>query len=293
LVSARAPGYVTAGDAGAPLRLAPIGGGALLGRRIAIDPGGGGADSSGVRIGDSLAAVAVSDSTARLRAQVFEADANLRVARALREYLEAAGARVVLTRDRPESLTAIDRLRRTEEFAPDRVVVLSHRAEAGQAGAGHYFSSTGGKALARRIADRLEKREAVRRAGVSETASYVVAQTAAVAVAVNLPDARPLYVEGTRGARQLRAEAYALYLALLEDLGSDAKAWQDVKVVTAPGVAVTLDGRWTLISDGEGRVRFDGLPRGARVTVEANGTREAVTVPANTPVGLDLRTGRP
>ena len=35
----------------------------------------------------------------------------------------------------------------------------------------------------------------------------------------------------------------------------------------APGVPVTLDDRWTLITDAKGRVRFDGLPAGARCEV--------------------------
>ncbi len=331
-VAARAPGYVTAATAPAgAVRMLAIGGGALRGRKIALDPGGGGADTTGLGLAvepvrivgaasdtsvasqesssadssndatvmdDSLATdeLAPGDADGRRRAQAFEADANLRVARALREYLEAAGAEVILTRDRPESLTSVDRLRRTEAFAPERVVVIGHRAAAGRASAGHYFSSPNGKALARRIAARLEERGVVarRRAQVSESGSYVVSQTAAVAVSVNLPNAAPLYVDPTRGARPLREEAYALYLALLEDLGGDPKAWRDVSVVTshgpAPeaGVPVTLDGRWTLLTDGKGRVRFDGLPAGGRVTVAADTARAVVTLPATTPVRMEL-----
>ena len=314
LVSTRAAGYVSAvaapgaAAAGAGYRLAAIGGGALLGKRIAIDPGGGGADTSGIDLSpDVLAALAASpsageavaaaldttralvlddslalgagtpatgDTLARRRAQVIEADANLRVARALREYLEAAGATVLLTRDSPESLTSVDRLRRTEAFRPDRVLVLSHRAPVGNAGVGHYFSSAGGKAWASRMAARLRGRGVVARANVGESASYVVAQTAAVAASANLPDARPLYVERTRGAAKIRDEAYALYLALLEDFGSDAKTWQPVVATVvrgdsvAAGVPVQLDGRWTLFTDAQGRVRFEGLPGSARVALE-------------------------
>jgi N-acetylmuramoyl-L-alanine amidase len=312
-LSCRARGYVSAADPTA-YRLAAIGGGALLGKRIALDPTGGGADTTGIVLtqaeleaedttaaraaaaraaagaavdttralvlDDSLAVdstLAPGDSLARRRAQVIEADANLRVARALREYLEAAGATVLLTRDAPESLTAVDRLRRTEAFRPDRVLVISHRAAPGVAGAGHYFSSSGGRALAGRIAARLRGRGVVPRSGVSESASYVVAQTAAVAASVSLPNAAPLYVDATRGAGKLRDEAYAIYLALLEDFGSDPKAWQEVVATVArgdsataapaAGVPVSLDGRWTLFTDGTGRVRFDGLPASARLAL--------------------------
>jgi len=327
--AAEAPGYVTAaapaGAATGPLRLVPIVGGALLGKHIALDPGGGGADTTGLdaaamppaavldpgtpqspaapdssALDTSLTApfplTAPGDTLAARRAQVIEADANVRVARALREYLEAAGAQVVLTRDRPESLTAIDRLRRTEAFAPDRVVTIAHRARAGTASAGHYFSSPQGTALARRIAARLDTRGVTKGARVVESASYLVQQTAAIAVAVNAPDALPLYADSTRGARRLREEAYALYLALLEDLGGDASAFTPLAVnvkragAPAPGVPVELDGRWILISGPDGLVRFDGLPAGAAVTVSAgpSGTLR-VTLPATAPVTLEPR----
>jgi N-acetylmuramoyl-L-alanine amidase len=341
IVSARAAGYVAA--SGRPWQLAAIGGGALLGKRIALDPAGGGADTTGIDLSpdvlaalagtsvgtavaaaldttralvldDSLAfapGVAAGDSLARRRAQVIEADANLRVARALREYLEAAGATVLLTRDSPESLTAVDRLRRTEAFRPDRVLVISHRAPANSAGVGHYFSSAGGKAWAARMAARLRSRDVVGRAHVSESASYVVAQTAAVAASANLPDARPLYVERTRGAAKLRDEAYALYLALLEDFGSDPRTWQPVVATVvradssaaaaggtpAAGIPVSLDGRWTLFTDAQGRVRFEGLPTSARVALEASAPAGAagaggrptwVTTPAASDVRLTI-----
>jgi N-acetylmuramoyl-L-alanine amidase len=321
-VVTRAAGYVAAGDA---YRLASIGGGALLGRRIAIDPAAGGADTSGIDLARDLAValpdsgaawaatdttrllvlddslgvdptLAAGDSLARRRAQVIEADANLRVARALREYLEAAGATVLLTRDAPESLTAVGRLRRTEAFRPDRVLVVSHRAPAGVAGAGHYFSSSGGKALAGRIAARLRGRGVVQRAQVGESASYVVAQTAAVATSVNLPNAAPLYVDATRGAARLRDEAYAIYLALLEDFGSDPRTWQQVVATVArgdsagtagagvAGVPVSLDGRWTLFTDAQGRVRFEGLPTSARLALEASPAESTAAASGRRPV---------
>jgi N-acetylmuramoyl-L-alanine amidase len=315
---ASAPGYVTLAPTGAQpkpgpvaqLWLTPIAGGALIGRRIALDPTGGGADTTGMFAlpggpgpepnagsvnapGDSTsfdttltaapAGVAQGDTLAARRALVIEADANLRVARALREYLEAAGARVVLTRERPDSLTAVDRLRVTEGFGAERVVSIAHRAAARTASAGHYFSSPNGTALAKRIAARLDGRGVSRKARVLVSPAYLIQQTGAIAVEVNLPDARVSYVEPTRGAARLREEAYALYIALLEDLGGTPAAFQVLPVTVtragapAAGVPVALDGRWTLITGADGRVKFDGLPAGAilGVIADSSGTARA------------------
>jgi N-acetylmuramoyl-L-alanine amidase len=233
--TAEAPGYLTSSaSTAAQLRLVPIGGGALLGRRIAIDA----ADF------DSI-------------------DANLPVALAVTADLEAAGARVVLTRMTPDSMTAIDRLRVTEAFAAERVVSISHRG--GAATAGHYFSSPGGKALAGRIARRLGGK-------VVESPSYLVQQTAAVAVAVNLAGAAP------------EAEAYALYLALLEDFGGADTGKLPVTVMRAgapaANVPVTLDGRWRLLTGPDGTATFDALPAGVVLTLESGGVVQRVTLPA-------------
>ncbi len=289
--TAEAPGYVTAASSAATgalleLRLVPIGGGALLGRRIALDAAGGGADTSGLALLD-VPEPAPGDTLASSRAQALEADANLRVARALRECLEAAGAVVLLTRERPDSMTAIERLRVTEAFNPERVLTIAHRGAASTASAGHYFASPSGKVLARRIAARLDQRGVTTGARVVESASYLVQQTGAVAVAINAPDAREAYRnEALRGERRLREEAYAIYLALLEDLGAEGSAWKTVPVTVLRGTtpvadaAVVLDGRWTLLTGADGRVRFDGLPAGAVVAVTAGPASAHMTLPA-------------
>jgi len=254
--TAEAPGYMTASVAGGRIRLLPIGGGALIGRRIALDAAGGGADTTGlVRM----------DSTLARFAQVLNADANLRTASMLQGFLEAAGAQVVLTRTKPESLTAIDRLRVTESFNAERVIVIDQR---GGPSVGHYFSSPGGKALAQRIANRFEARGVVRNARVVESPGYLVQQTAAVAVAVNVATPVP------------DAEAYAIYLALLEDFGGKDVLKLPVAVTPPASVPVTLDGRWTLLTGADGKVTFDALPAGAVVTVSAGGASQRVTLPA-------------
>lgn len=328
-LSAIAPGFVSASGSGATrsagtLAMLPVLQGVLHGKRIAIDPMGGGVDTSftgsaasrsahdvtpgatangqgslasvgpGTAAADSVAPEFLSpDSQAVRRASVLEADANLRVARALEEYLEAAGATVVLTRDRPESLTAVERLRRTEALVPDRVVVIAHRQASG-ATIGHYFSSAGGKALAKRIEDALEDRDVVGKAEVAETGNYVVAQTGAIAVALNGPSVAPLYAEPGRGERRLREEAYAIYLALAEDFGAERNRSVSLAAkVTRAGapaadVPVLLDGRWTLVSDPHGKVRFWGVPAGATVALSVGDSTAPGRVRITTPVSGEI-----
>ena len=162
----------TAPGKGDDLALVALGDGALIGRRIVVDAASGGADTTRHAAPDTTAAA---DSLTRVH--VFEADANLRVARALAADLRAAGAVVLLTRDTADSLSAIDRLRASEGFGADRVVTISHRAAPGTALAGHYFASAAGKALAQRVAAQLESRGLVRTAPVAATPGYLVQQT--------------------------------------------------------------------------------------------------------------------
>jgi hypothetical protein len=95
----------------------------------------------------------------------------------------------------------------------------------------------------------------------------------------------------------LRAEAYALYLGLLEDLGGDPATFArlDVRVVRdgapAEDVPVELDHRWTLDSAADGVARFDGLPPRAVLTVRAGDASARVTLPAPKGITLTLPAG--
>ena len=95
------------------LKLEPVLGGALLGRRIVLDPGAGG-DNTG--------------ETGALGLR--ESDINYRVAEFLRDYLVRAGAAVHLTRDLEEGPGVWDRVVRAERFDPEVLVSLSHDGQA-------------------------------------------------------------------------------------------------------------------------------------------------------------------
>ena len=182
-------------------------------------------------------------------------------------------------------------------FAADRLITVTHAAPPTGVAIGYYFASAGGKALAQRIAARLTARGLAKAPTVSASPSFLVQQTAAVAAVAHLPDASALYVEPTRAAARLRAEAYALYLALLEDLGGDPAQFVSLEVrvtrggAKAANVPVELDGRWILFTGEDGAATFDGLPARTTVTVAAGPGVGSGLAPAAVRVALPAPKG--
>jgi len=167
---------------------------------------------------------------------------------------------------------------------------VTHRQQGRFALVGHYFASVQGKALAERIASRLAARALVAAAPrVAATPGFLVQQASAVAVSVDLP---------APATDRADDEAYALYLALLEDLGGDPATFVPLEVRLLRGGApaaserVALDHRWALVTDADGVARFDGLPPRAVVTVEAGPASSRVTLPRKGPVTLVLPAAR-
>ncbi len=209
-------GFRPVGDDGSvPRRWSARCGGSLLGRRIVLDAEGGGEDAAGVGKSGTRAA-----------------SLNLEVARVLAAYLEAAGARVLLTRDGDYALSEVERVQQGERFGPERFLKIGHGAERPRIG--HYFSSAAGRAWAQRCARWLERTEVGPAPSVVEDAQYVIQQTSCPA----------LYVSALRvddpGQEQrllepglLRREAYALYLGLAEELGAAVASWQPDSVTVA------------------------------------------------------------
>jgi N-acetylmuramoyl-L-alanine amidase len=236
------PGYrVWGADSLLPPRYVAVAGGALHGRRIVLDPDGGGDQNGGVgRSGTRGAAL------------------NLDVARALAGMLTAAGATVMLTRDGDWALSDVERVEKSERFVAERFLRIGHRAEPPMMG--HYFSSAAGKAWAGRSAEALA-RLALPAVAPAEDAQYPLQQTSCPALyaapaRVDEAEAR-LLAPGT-----LRAEAYALFLALAREWAPNAD-WpldslevRDTAGRPVAGAAVTLGGALVLESDALGRIRF-------------------------------------
>lgn len=184
-------------DSAWPPRVVAMAGGALHGRRIAIDPEGGGDEPGGVGPSGTRAS-----------------SLNLQVARALAAMLRAAGAEVRLVREDEAPVSEVTRVQLAEAFAAERYVRIAHRP--GAPSAGHYFSSGGGRRWATRLAALLPAL-GLPPVEVGESARYPIAQVSAVALDASLAridrDETRLLEPGT-----LRREAHALYAALAADL---------------------------------------------------------------------------
>ena len=277
-LAAAAPGFADPGlPADSSLRLAPLAGGALLNRRIVLDPEGGGDDAGGAGPGG-------------LRASLV----NLAVARLVREHLERAGAQVALTRESEASTPALLRVLVAERFRAERFVRVGRRSGAPSA-VGYFPGSAGGKGLAERLhrrlwaaeeADTLAGRTTARRPPVLlEDANYVLQQTSCPSVSVRPGDLSADADEARFADPSWRhREAYLIYLALAEDLGAVVDSLVSLRIrVTAQGSAragttVWLDG-FPLVTDARGEARFGLVDPRVRHLLEVAG--EAGPAPAS------------
>jgi len=237
-----------------PPRVVAVAGGALHGRRIVLDPEGGGDETGGTAPGGTRASAL-----------------NLEVARALAGMLAAAGAEVALTREGDFAVSELGRVQLAEGFRAERYLRIGH-ANA-EPLAGHYFASGGGRRWGQRLASTLTDL-GLPTVRVGESARYPLAQVSAVALYASL--AR---VDSSEAALlapgRVRAEAYALYLALARDLaparpanggGPEAAAVPDWPVdslrvldaagVGIPGAAVRLGAALVIATDSTGTARF-------------------------------------
>lgn len=238
------PGYrAWPADSSLPPRFVALAGGALHGRRIVLDPEGGGDDAAGQGPGGTRAAAL-----------------NLESARILAGFLAAAGAEVRLTREGGLALSDVERVQISEAFRAERFLRIAHRAA--PPWIGHHAGSPAGKAWAERSAQALE---ALGRAApeVTDEAQYVVQQTSCPALFVSAASLGDEAAEARSLAPgALRAEAYALFLALAREWAPDA-AWPadsltllDPAGRPVPDAAVTLGGALVLVTDASGRIRF-------------------------------------
>jgi N-acetylmuramoyl-L-alanine amidase len=239
----RLAGYRTLGaDTAWPARVSAIAGGALHGRRIMLDPEGGGDDAAGI-------------SKSGTRASAL----NLEVARALAAMLSAAGADVGLTRDAEQAVSELERVQRAEGFRAERYLRIGHANRPPMAG--HYFSSGGGRRWGQRVAATLTQL-GLPTLSVGESAKYPIAQVSAVALDVSLARTDSSDAE-LRSPGRLRAEAYALFVALAAELAGPGIDWptDSLTVLDAAGLAIAgapvrLGGALVLQTGADGIVRF-------------------------------------
>jgi N-acetylmuramoyl-L-alanine amidase len=249
------PGYRRLGTDSIPALVA-IAGGALAGRKIVLDPDGGGNVSGGVGPGGTRAS-----------------HVNLEVARALGGLLEAAGARVLLTRDGDYAVSDFERVRMSEGFRADRYLRIGHRGEPTRIG--HYFSSAAGKRWGERTAAELS-RFGLGGPPVGEDAQYPIQQTSCTSLYVSAArvdsssDEDRLIAPGA-----IRMEAWALFLGLAREWSNETFELDSIRVVDAdgrpaPAAAVRLGRGLVAQTDASGVARFARTEPGAML-IEVHG----------------------
>jgi N-acetylmuramoyl-L-alanine amidase len=224
-----------------PPRFTALLGGALHGRRITLDPEGGGDDAAGQGSGGTRAS-----------------NLNLECARIVAGFLTAAGAEVLMTREGDVAVSEAERVQASEAFHADRYLRIGHRSNR----LGYYFSSAAGKRWAEHTATEFE-RLGLLAPRIAEDPAYPLTQTSCPAL-VAAPAAidQPEMEVRLLAPGGLRSEAYAMFLGLAREWAPDA-AWaadsievRDAAGAPLAGVAVTLGGALVVETDAFGRARF-------------------------------------
>jgi N-acetylmuramoyl-L-alanine amidase len=220
-----------------------IAGGALHGRRITLDPDGGGDQSGGLGPGGTRAA-----------------NLNLEVARALAGMLAVAGAEARLTRDGDVALSELERVQINEAFHADRFVRIGHRAEPPRIG--YYVASASGRRWALHLAEGCALM-GLATPRVAEDAQYPLQQTSCPSLYASLgrvdtPESEARLV----APASARAEAWALFVGIARewtagtDWSADSVRVEDHAGTPVSGAVVRLGGALLAETDARGIARF-------------------------------------
>jgi N-acetylmuramoyl-L-alanine amidase len=207
---------------------------------------------------------------------------NLRVARYLEEYLEAAGARVRQARTTEETPTDRDVVLLTNRFRASLYVEIRYRAEAPEdAPAVRCFffpGSARGLVAATAIGAALARAISAPAQAPADTVTFPLQQTACPAVIVQPPGIGRIDEE-LRLAESWyqRRQAYGIFGGVLADAGVAGTASLRVGLASEAPTSekanwlVTVDEVWNLVTSPEGSAVFDWLPPGRHRVVLTRG----------------------
>jgi N-acetylmuramoyl-L-alanine amidase len=269
-----------AGDASTVIRAAldPIFGGVLRGKRIALDPAGGGTDAGG-----------------RGPMGLRGATVNLAVARRLRDLLERAGATVILTREGDEPISAQERVYAVNRGNADFALGIRHAAPPrpidGPRCALHYPSSERGTSIAQIFAFALDSLPPGGPSMAVEWASIFLQQTACTACEIYCG---PIEDESRetlmRDSRWLHMEAEKLFVAVALSFGYEPASLRTRTItvvsrgVPVTGATVDVDRLCARTTDAGGTAAFELLDPGRHlVTVRTADGRSAMYTRAVAP----------
>ncbi len=253
------------------IRLDPLFGGVFAGKRIALDPGGGGSDPGGRGAGS-------------LRA----ASANLEVARILRSLLERAGAAVTLTRSGDETISAQERVYAVNRADAELALGIRHDAPPHGIDAPrsvlHFSGSARGRSLADRLSAALGALAPEGPIAVAEWADVFLQQTACPACEIHCGPVEDAAREAAMSdPAWLRFEAERILTAIAGFFGYEGTVAASFKVTVvsrgapAAGASVDVDRLTVRTTDAGGSASFGLVEPGTRlVTVRLADGRSAL-----------------
>ena len=264
--------------------LEPIFGGVLRGKRIALDPAGGGTDAGG-------------RGTMGLRG----ATVNLAVARRLRDLLERAGAAVILTREGDEPISAQERVYAVNRADAELALGIRHASPPqsidGPRCVLHYPSSERGRSIAKALCCALDSLPPGGPCAVGEWAGVFLQQTACTACEIYCGSIE----DGGREALMsdepwLRLEAEKIFAAVALSFGYEA-ALPRTRAITvvsrgAPvaGATVDVDRLCARTTGADGTAAFELVDPGTHlVTVRTADGRSALFMKTVSPDESELR----
>ncbi|HSG29073.1 MAG TPA: N-acetylmuramoyl-L-alanine amidase, partial [Candidatus Krumholzibacterium sp.] len=236
-------------DADPLVRLQPVLNGLLLGRRISIDPSGGGSDEYGI-------------GPDRLRGSTV----NMELAKRIGSILSAAGASVGFTRRGEETVSVYERIDRVNRFAPEIALGLRlgspSMTDEGLFAFRHYPGSRNGARAAEELSLTVCTLPPCTSPVVEESAALFLQQTSCPACEIHAP-----LVEFTealfRNPSWLDLEASLIVKGLTGFFSDDLPPCgpQELEIlpdgVPVPGVLVSLDGIFSALTDERGIARFE------------------------------------
>lgn len=262
------PGLLSGGRVTIP----PVFSGALAGRRIALDPAGGGADDFG-RSADAIRGATV----------------NLSAAGEISRIVASAGGTCVLTRYGEEDLSMHERISIVNRSRVDAAIRLAWGSFAGEGCiVTHYPGSDRGVSIASSLAEGLEGLPPCSEVLTAGSSDLFLQQTGSPAVEIHgagMADPEDAAVLVSERWRRLAAQAVICALIAHLSEGEVEPYEHSVRVLSeerpVPGVPVTLDGAATLITGPDGTAVFKCVTPGGHVlTTQPGNGAPPVTVRA-------------
>jgi hypothetical protein len=197
-------------------------------------------------------------------------DLNLEVAFYLSRLLEASGAKVALTRESDETVSALRRVEIEERFDAEWFISIGHSETEPGFRIMHYPTSKIGTRLAESIANSLRSLQTGGIAVVEPYSHFVLTHTGSPAVMIQGP--APITRETEKKLLRpatLRSEAYSMYCGILGALGLDDKETGRISVVVLDekekaisGATLVLDGSMILQTNERGEFIFANVTPG-------------------------------